>query len=82
MKPPLSLFGVRIQLWIVWREIPSSAAISAIGRPLVSVRSIIARRSCSVCRGLRTLSLLHFERLKRTRPMPAALGRRGVDGYG
>jgi hypothetical protein len=29
-----------------------------------------------------SLSLLQFERLKRTRLMPAALGRRGVDGYG
>jgi hypothetical protein len=60
MKPPLLLFGSRIQLWIVWREIPSSAAISAIGRPLVRVRSIIARRSSSVCRGLLILPLLNL----------------------
>ena len=53
MKLAESLFGARIQIWIVCRETPSSAAISAIGRPLVSVRSIIARRSCSVCRRLR-----------------------------
>ena len=51
VKPPVSLFGALIQLWIVCREIPSTAAISAIGRPLVSVRAIIARRSSSVCRG-------------------------------
>ena len=53
MKLAESLFGARIQLRIVWLEIPSSEAISEIGRPLVSVRSIIARRSSSVCRGLR-----------------------------
>ena len=51
IKPPASLLGALIQLWIVCREIPSAAAISAIGLPLVSVRAIIARRSSSVCRG-------------------------------
>lgn len=50
IKPPASLFGALIQLWIVRGEIPA-AAIAAIGRPLVSVRAIIARRSSSVCRG-------------------------------
>jgi hypothetical protein len=51
IKSPVSLFGPLIQLWIVCREIPSAAAISALGHPLVRVRAIIARRSSSVCRG-------------------------------
>jgi hypothetical protein len=81
MNPLLLLFGSRIQLWIVWREIPASAAISAIGRPLVRVRSIIACRSCSVCRGLLILPLPSSWRRKRTRLIRRLLGRRRVDGY-